>query len=362
MNAERLHRILLEVKADYDATSFLDKFRAVRDNLQNQVSQPQQPVYQQNLVVALQALYETLDKSKINDFSPGWTQIINEIGGDNIFGISLKNTVEEIFSSNQITPAAALQDITELVSKSENFKVAIDNLINAYSNLKIGAEELENGECELGYTIPRLFVKNKLNSLNKEISELNFIITTLSEAVTGEKDEFEVKTISSSDFLVYVLVGLHFGKVMSEIVEKIIDNYKKILEIKKLRNELQTHGVPAKETKGIEQHANSLMEHEIEKLVKALMSKYPKKDAPRKNELTNGVTIALNKVANRIDNGFNIEIRVKELTPVEEENESVEESTNAEYVKAIKANMKGMEFIKTSGEPILKLPESQEGK
>lgn len=362
MNAERLHRILLEVKSEYENKALLDKIRAVRDNLQNQVNQPQQPAYQENLVTALKSLYEMLSTSSVNDFSPGWRQVIEEIGGAGIFGNILKERIENIFASNQITPAAALQDIILIVTKLETFKTSIDNLISAYDSLKIGAEELEGGECELAYTIPRLFVHNKLHSLNKEMTELNFILNNISEAVIGEKQDFEVKTISSSDFSIYVLIGLHVAKVISEVVEKLIENYKKILEIKKLRNELKTIGIPDKETNGIEQYANSLMQQEIEKIVKQIMSKSPQKDTGRKNELSNGVTIALNKIANRIDNGFNIEIRVKELPPIEKEEETKETIAVAEMINIIKSNAKIMEYIKTEGQPILQLSEGNEDK
>jgi len=362
MNAERLHRILLEVKSDYETKGLLEKIRTVRDNLQNQVNQPQQPVHQENLVASLNTLYDALSSSPYNDFSTGWKQIIAEIGGDGIFGTVLKEKIVTIFSYNQITPAAALQHIITIVTKLETFKTSIDSLITGFNNLNIGAEELEAGECELVYTIPRLFIQNKLNSLNKEITELNFILNNISEVVTGEKKEFEVKTISSSDFSIYVLVSIYVAKVISEVVEKLIENYKKILEIKKLRNELRTIGMPDKETKSIEQYANSLMQVEIEKIVKQVMNSYAKKDDGRKNELSNGIAIALNKIANRIDNGFNIEIRVKELSPIKEEEATPESTEVAEMINIIKSNAKIMEYIKTDGQPILQLSEGDEEK
>ena len=363
MNVERLHRILLEVINEYDTYDILIKLIEVRDNLQNQVNQPQQPTYQQNLVIALKNLYDSLSASKFNEFSPSWNEIISEVSNNLNFGNGLKEQIENIFASNKITPAAALEEISDIVTKNEKFKSSIDTLITSFDNLKIGAEELDAGECELAYTIPRLFVDNKLRSLNKEIAELNFILNNISEAVTGEKQDFDVKTISSSDFLINVLIGIHVAKVLSGVVEKLVDNYKKILEIKKLRNELKLVGVPEKETKGIEDHANSLMEKAIKKIAQQIMKEYPTNDPQRKNELSNGVTIALNKIANRIDNGFNIEIRVKELPEPDEEDEITDDiEEKNEMINIIKANAKVMEFIKTSGQPILQLPENNDEK
>lgn len=355
MNAERLHRILLELKKDYEKNTVLDKLRDVRDNLQNQVNQPHQPAYQIKFVAAVKSLNDTLTISETNNFSTGWTELINEVGGENLFGNELKRKIENIFATNQITPASALEDIKTIVRKSENFKTSIDNLLSAYISLNIGAEDLEAGKCELGYTIPRLYVKNELKSLNKEVTELNFILTTLSEAVTGEKTEFEVRTISSSEFLFVVGVGIYLAKVVSEVVEKIIVNYKNILEIKKLRNELKAAGVADKDTKGIEQHVNKLMKKEITLLTNEIIAKTPIEDDHRKNELINGVTIALNKIANRIDCGFNIEIRVKELP----EAKDTENKELIDMINVIKSNSKIMEFIKSDGQPILQLNESE---
>ena len=67
--------------------------------------------------------------------------------------------------------------------------------------------------------------------------------------------------------------------------------------------------MPEEQTKGIEDHANKLMESGIDKLSKAIVEEYYKgDDGGRKHELINAMRIALNRIANRIDRGFNIEV------------------------------------------------------
>ncbi len=364
MNAERLHRILLELQKEYEIKHVLAKLNDVRTHLQNQVNQPQQPSHQQNLVAELDNLREMLRNSDTNSFSPGWNQVVDEIGGANLFGNNLLERIENIFESNQITPAAALQEINEIADLSQSLKDAIDNVVDGFNKLKIGSDNLEQGECELGYSIPRVFVENKLSSLNKEISELNFILNNISEVVSGEKQEFEIKTISSSDFLLFVVVGLTVADVLSKAVERIINNYKTILEIKLLRNQLKEKGVPEKETKGIEEHANNSMKEEIKNIVNDIMKEYYKgNDTGRKNELSNGITIALNKLANRIDNGFNVEIRVAPLPePTNTEDLTETEKQKHQIIDSITSRIKTMEFINTSGDKILKLEEGESQK
>jgi hypothetical protein len=187
MNAEKLHRILKEVQYEYNKDDLLKKMQMLRNHLQNLVNAPFEPIHQHNLVRSLTELYTILENAPSNNFSPGWKQIVEEIGLSDLLGMKLKTRIENIFSRNQITPAAALEQLKQIVSQFEKIKTAIDNAINSFGTLKIASDELQSGQCELGYTIPRIAVENKLSSLSKEISELNFILSHITEAVTGKK-------------------------------------------------------------------------------------------------------------------------------------------------------------------------------
>jgi hypothetical protein len=364
MNTERLHKILTEIQKEFNQNNLLIQLQAVRDNLTNQVNQPQQPVYQQNLVAALSELNVNLTNSSYNNFSPGWKQIIEELGGHNLFGDELKSSIDDIFNRNQITPAAALDNINSIVTQVELLKAAIDEILSGFTKLKIGKEDLAAGQCEMGYSIPRKVVENKLSSLSKEVAELNFILGSLSETITGKKEEFEVKTISSSDFLLYVIISLQVADVLSNAIEKIINNYKTILEIKILRNQLKEKGVPEKATKEIEEHANSSMEEVIRKIANEVITQYHKgQDQGRKNELENATVIALNKIANRIDKGFNIEVRVEPLPPATEKNKDDKHyQAQLKNISNIQKHSKTLQYINTVGQPILELNEAEKPK
>jgi len=358
MNVERLHKILIDLDQEIKTEKLPTLIQQARNHLQNQVNQPNQPGHQTNFVSALKKLYKVLESSNYNDFSPSWKEIIDEISGGIKFGIPLKEEFESILASNTITPAKALEDFNRILTDLQTFQTAIQNILNGFNSLGIGEEELEDGECELGYTIPRKFIDNKLSDFKTEIGELNFILNNISEAVTGEKQEYKVKTISSSDFLLYIIIGLQVANVLSKATERILNHYKQILEIKALRNQLKAKGIPANKTKGIETHVNGMMASEIKKIAKEVINEHYEGDNGRKNELENGLIISLNKLANRIDKGFNVEIRVVEL-PVHEENEeqSPQQAEKSELIESIKASAKNIDFLESKGESILKLPE-----
>lgn len=360
MNVERLHRILIDLDEELKTDNTVTLLQQVRDHLQNQVNQPNQPAHQTNLVNSLKILYETLESSNYNDYSPSWKEIISEISEEIELGIPLKQKIENILSTNSITPANALEEIKKIFNDLQTFQTAIKNTLTGFEALRIEKEDLDAGQCELGYTIPREFVDNKLSELKNEIAELNFILNNISEAVTGEKQEFKVKTISSSDFLLYVIIGLQVADVLSNATERILNIYKGILEIKQLRNQLKDKGIPASKTKSIETHANGMMNDEIKAIVKEVIDKHYDGDNGRKNELQNGLTISLNKLANRIDKGFNVEIRVEPLPePEEEEEPTPEYQQNVEMIKSIQESARKIEFLDAGGESILKLPEKK---
>jgi hypothetical protein len=53
MNAERLHAIAAAVSSDLAATGTLTTLKQLRDALQNQVQEPQQPGHQQQVVTSI---------------------------------------------------------------------------------------------------------------------------------------------------------------------------------------------------------------------------------------------------------------------------------------------------------------------
>jgi hypothetical protein len=360
MNVERLHRVIYDFKNDLEKINILVLIQNVRDNLQNLVNQPNQPSYQTSLVASIEELNKGLDSSRYNNYTPMFKETISEISNEMSFGEQLKIEIQNIFATNTITPAKALEDLNKIYNEFSTLQTGITNTINGLESLNIEKEELEPGECELGYTIPRLHIDNKLVELKNEIAELNFILNIITEAVTGQTEDYKVKTISSSEFLLYVIIGLQVADVLSKATERILNHYKQILEIKVLRNQLAEKGVPAKETTSIEKYANGLMEGEIKKIAKEIIDEHYTGEKTRKNEIENGLTIALNKLANRIDNSFSIEIRVEPLPKPIDEEKKEEYENQTQLINSIQQTAKKIDYIEAKGKSILQLPENKE--
>lgn len=231
--------------------------------------------------------------------------------------------------------------------------------------LKIASEDLDPGECELGVLVPRAFLGNRLDRFATELEELNQIFGVFAEVASGSRPGFEIKTISSTDLSVYLEVGAIVGACIATSVERIVALYKQLLEIRKTQAELTKLGVDKKNLKGLEDHANGVMETGIERLVKEIMSEYmPKGEAGRKNELSIELKFAMKKIANRIDRGFNIEVRMEEPNVEAEDPESAtvdERALLAAHARVSQASA-NLQFLKLEGEPILQLAESKGSK
>ena len=359
MNAERFHAIVTALSQEMAERNLVGKMQELINALQNVVSQPQHPAHQQSLANSLKSMYSATTDAPSDRFSPTWRQILSEIGGEDLFGNALEKTIKQVFERNQITPAVALQELQGIQKRLQAFKNALEQAISALRHFRIGDETLSPGQCEIGLLIPRKAVSNCLPELAEELKELSFILNAFSEVATGKKVDLPIRSISSTDLMVYLDAVLPFAACLAVAIERTVTLYKQLLEIRKLREDLRKQGVPDEQTVGIEDYANKLIEGGIEKASVEIIDKfYHQKDGGRKNELLNAVRISLNKIANRIDRGYNLEVRVEPIQAKEEDTKKDQHIREA--ILTIQSATPKMQFLKLEGEPILKLPEGKE--
>jgi len=359
MSTERLHALAHLLNEDLNRIELLARLQGLIDSLQQLIQQSDEN-HQQMMTEALQAVYSALDESIVESLSPTWTQQLKQIGFHEYLGSQLKEKLIGCINQNQITPVRVHLKVKEWYSIIERFKSAIEEITRALPQLNIGCDELEPGQCELGFLVPREVVKNQFSEYVKELRQFELIFRTFSEITTGKSGEFTVRTISS-DLIVYVNATPAVAALVATALERIITVYKELLEIRRLRNELSDQEVTDEELKSIDTHINIKMDKAIEKLAREIMTEYYKPSSiARKNELMNALRISLNKLANRIDKGYNIEVRVAELPKHEgqEEQDELEPTEKIQHFDAIKKATPNLQFIRLEGEPVLSLPEA----
>lgn len=363
MNVERMKSIFSSLQKEISGSNIIGQFQAVLNQLQNQINAPQEPSYQRELANNLSKLEDALAKAPSNEFSPVLRKTMEELQFAEYFGTSLLERIQSVFSKNQITPARAQDELKVIFEKIKDISNAINQVLAGLSAVYIDSDVLKPGECEVGVLIPREAIKNTLGNLTKELNEIDIIFGGFEEIVTGKRSGIQLRTISSSEPSFFFDTLPAVAAFTAVAVERILSMYKTLLEIKKLNKDLKEKGISSDDLKGIERHANELIEKGVEILIPELFEKYATKlERQRENELKNSLRISLNKLANRIDRGYNVEVRAEPI-PDENKNENEETTTkdqNAVNIDLIMQKSKDLQFIKSSGDPILSLPEDRD--
>lgn len=359
MNADRLNALLHLLREDFNKTRLPQRIEKLSNALQ-QLVQQQHPNHQQAVGAALKEVQAALDESEIDELSPAWKEMLSEIGYTESLGEAARIRLNESFRQADVTPTLVKEEVDVLKDEITRLNNAVNQAISAFETLSIGAEELDPGECELGFMVPREAIKYRLDAFANECKEFDFIFGTFSEVVTGHRDHYRISTISSSDLSVFLDSAPAVAALVATAAERIVAFYKQLLEVRKLRSEMLKQDVPKEAFKAIDEHSNSKMNNAIDEIAKSIMVEHGKKhDSGRKNELENSLRISLQKLANRIDRGYHIEVRIGLLPEPEEEGETVDTELQAN-ADAIHKASKPLEFIRLEGEPILSLPEVEE--
>ena len=347
MNVERLHSIVRALRQDLDVGSIVPRMTELRNAVQAQISEPTNASYQEQIVSLRGSLNNALSISRSNDFPPTWHQAIETMGIDGLLGNKLLAQVNEIFNRNQITPVVALSDLTALTDRLDALNAAVNQLLGGLQFLRIPNEDLDPGEAEVGVLVPRAAVDNELKKLGDEFADLQRILAPFNE-LAGNSAPLKVASIASSDFGVYVEMIPGAAALLAVGVERILAAYKTVLELRVLRAQLRTQGMPEESLGSIDDHANGVMGAANRETAEVLAARAPADiTQERRNELRNAAEKSLNAIAVRVDRGYNVDVRSGEPVP------DVPDSATA--VAEIRAAAPNLQYINLSGTPILLL-------
>ena len=272
--------------------------------------------------------------------------------------------MRSILRTNQVTLSIAAQSIAPLAADLEQLRTGLAQLLEGLTYLQIGAEEVEPGSAEVAVLIPRLAVGNQVERLGREFIEIERLLGPFMELGNGSRSPLTISEISSSDLGIAIDIAPAAAALFAVGAERVLAAYKQILEIRRLRQELSEHGVDEAGLEGVDAHANASMGSAIESATDDLIARSSGIAEYRQNELRLELRASLNSVANRIDRGYNIDVRATEQVPSDEEGGNGSDSGDAGDAAALRLIIEtspGLRFIERTGEPILALPEASVG-
>jgi len=356
MRVGKLHAAIDLIAEEFDEYEIEQKLTKLQSALNNSVSLPNEQNTQ-----AFREKYaeigETLKSCETNNATPTQRRIFDEIGATQYIGNGIWEKISKIIADNNITPANALQEIITLNKKVHSFHESVKRLNNEFGNLDLEYDDLESGEAEIGIAIPPEIVKSNLEGLQEEIHEFDRAFKTFRELSGESIESSKIRSISSSDFQLFLESTPVVAVVLAATIERIVAIYKNVLEIKKIKEDLAKQKVPKEATKGIEDYEKQVVDKELEELSKSLLDEnYKGKDDGRKNELENALRISLRFLAGRIDHGVLVEVRVAE--PKEpEQGEDLKEGKKptTKEIKAYEKQKELVESINRSGRALAQL-------
>jgi hypothetical protein len=215
-----------------------------------------------------------------------------------------------------MTPAVAQQETQKLLEERTAFLENLNALKQALQKLGFEEDGLEPGEAEIGFQIPRDMFDNELEGFSRELHELRLIIRAFSEAAGNAGERIELRQISTTDPLVFVVLGACTIRYIGKGLSWCLDQWKKIEEIRQARaTTASLKNVP--NAKSLVEQFDTIikntMETNIRKEAQRLASQAKVSEA-RQNELANHLDKALEGLLARVERGMTVEIRF--LPPV----------------------------------------------
>lgn len=357
MNAERLHAIAQAIQRDLEDTGAVSTMSELNSAVANAAAMPQEPQYEQQLSAALERLEETLPSAPSNNFPPTWIEILDQFEVRNLLGNGLLEQVQGVLRDNQVTPSIAAARLEPIATDLGALQLGVTQLLDGLDYFEIGAEEVQPGTAEVSVLIPRSSVDNQLQRLGREFVEIERLMGPFMELASGSRQPLAISQISSSDLGLAVDVAPQAAALLAVAAERVLAGYKNILEIRRLRRELSDEGLDDRDLQGVDARANSRMEETIESAANDLIARSSGIESYRQNELRVELKASLNSLANRIDRGYNIDVRASEQAVADDDEEDQAASDDAEALRLIIEVSPNLRFIERAGEPILALPE-----
>lgn len=322
MNLGRFHAAIYTIKKEIEADGNFELLADLQTSLQNSITQ-QTPDSAQLFKKSYSVFIETLEEADSNFTFPTRRKIYKELGATKHIGFGLSNRIKNVISENQIAPANALAEIQKINADSKKFYEKLKTLDATFTDLEIEYDDLEKGEFEIGFSFPHEIIGSDVESLEKEFHQLDFVLKTLQEVSLGQVEKVTIKTISASEWQVFLNSLPELAACTAIAIERIVAMYKNNLEIQLIKQQLDEKKLPKSVTKPLQDYIEKAVKGELRKVAEDLVDEfYQVKDEGRKNELKNQASLALQYLADRMDHGATVEVHASppdEPTPETEE-------------------------------------------
>ena len=188
------------------------------------------------------------------------------------------------------------------------YAVVIPGLILA--TIAFMRSEPKAGSADVAFLIPRDLFNNQVGTFAKELVFINLLIRDCSEATTGKVESVDLKELSSSVPTVALAASARVVLALAKILNKFLDAWKRIEEIREVRGRLTKMGLKGVALEELTGQISTTVEEVVEESTSTLLIEY-NGDSGRKNELSNALTQDMRRLFGQIERGLKIELHAE---------------------------------------------------
>ncbi len=308
MHLGKFHFAIVQIDEEISSSGLPALLENVFNSLQQYVASSNDQTSQQ-FKQHLDALEGALEKAPSNNASPTYRTILEQIGASQNLGRGLSREIRKILDANNVIPARAHSELTALRERFQKFVGLITSVKNAFTELRVEIDQLEPGQCELGIVLPRAAVGETLGNLAIEFKNMEQLFIGISQLVGEGHAGTKVKILSASDWQVFLDQAPATIAATTFAIERIVALYKSMLEIRKLKHELEKYQISEDTIKKIDGEIDLKIHIGVEETVKQLSEQYPNTtgDDGTYNESKICIRIGLYRLAKRINQGATVE-------------------------------------------------------
>jgi hypothetical protein len=360
MNADLLKELVEKLwtkDAMYGVQSKLDKLVQSFEGL---VGNPTDANSQQDYITKLTQFSAAL-KNEDSSFPPHIKDSIRELGGERWFSHSLVEELQSIVQRNAVTSSVALGEIQEISNSRGQYITNLKVLSNSLEVVGVETYEVSHSRAEVGFEIPRTIFDNDFQSFQREMRQLYVIVKTFQKAADEATDPIKLATLSSTDPLVLLAVGLLTLREIAKAVTWSLDTIQRIDQIRQAR--AATAQIPSIKEKELEKFFGPQIEAVLQEAIKT--HKAEVLGAPRAQkhrELGSELESALKMLLTRVERGVRVELRFIDPPPAPENDEDADDpyAEIRGVVADLKSLQQTMQFSKIEHDPILSLTYADE--
>ena len=204
----------------------------------------------------------------------------------------------------------------------------MEGLQTSFEKLGVAPDEIQPGEAEAAFTLPRSLFSNELGGLIDELKVVRRIIRALAEAATGSVERIEIGTISTTSPEFFFALNALTVAMIGRAVTWSLDTWKQIEDIRKIRADLRKVGLD--EVAGLTEVLDGQITKKINEAVDQKINDIIGVQdgvAGRKEEQRTDLIWALNALLQRIERGMTV--KVNAIAP--SNNEGVDERTQRAF-------------------------------